>query len=43
MSIFCWHDWETKQVGIDTTEYSLVLAWKQCTKCAASKLIHILA
>lgn len=39
------HNWRFYQEGILTeAEYSrgLVLAWKQCERCAKSKLIHIL-
>jgi len=46
----CWHDYETKQevlvscglgTGVRYRE-EIVLCWKQCRKCAKSKLVHIL-
>lgn len=41
----CWfrHKWWTNQVGVtDDNGCCFVLAWKQCERCAASKLIHVL-
>jgi len=41
----CWfrHLWRVHQVGVtDDDNRSFVLAWKQCERCAASKLVHIL-
>lgn len=42
----CWfrHVWETRQESV--TVYSgaeIVIAWKQCERCAASELLHILS
>lgn len=38
------HLWETHQHGfvIDTGRSDVIIAWKQCRRCAASRLIHIL-
>jgi hypothetical protein len=42
----CWfkHQWETKQFGVQAADdrNQFVIAWKQCPRCGASKLIHIL-
>ena len=42
----CWfhHSWRTYQVAVDPAynEPPFVLAWKQCERCAKSRLIHIL-
>lgn len=48
MRWFCWHRYDIHQHAIkaDGTGLgppaTLVIAWKQCRKCAKSKLIHIL-
>lgn len=42
---FCRHRWDTHQVAVDGSyvgTMTFVIAWKQCAKCAASRLIHIL-
>lgn len=41
---FCWHKWQVVQVCLrpDDDSTCFVMAWKQCPRCAASKLIHIL-
>lgn len=45
---FCrvgFHLWETHQHNfraVDTACTEVVIAWKQCPRCGASKLIHIL-
>lgn len=42
----CWfrHLWRVHQVGvrIHTGSDDLVIAWKQCERCAASRLLHML-
>lgn len=42
----CWfrHAWQTHQVGVMAHDgnFGFVLAWKQCPRCAASKLVHVL-
>ena len=42
----CWfrHLWRVHQVGMlgHSNNEEFVLAWKQCERCAKSKLIHIL-
>lgn len=43
----CWfrHAWRVHQYGVLTSAYdcpAIVVAWKQCERCAASKLLHIL-
>lgn len=42
----CWfqHDWEFVQDTFQTTnrQGAVVIAWKQCRRCAKSRLIHIL-
>jgi len=42
----CWfkHLWETKQevLTLQNSAPDIVIAWKQCERCAKSKLIHIL-
>lgn len=43
----CWfrHLWRVHQHNITTDGIrppTIVIAWKQCERCAASKLIHIL-
>lgn len=47
----CWlgHRWRTHQHGVQSdSEYHehgaviFVIAWKQCERCAKSKLIHVL-
>ena len=45
---FCFlglHDWDIYQHNVRTDEDTskvFVIAWKQCIRCASSKLIHIL-
>lgn len=46
-NLFCFfgfHDWVIKQHGfmIETGNCEVVIAWKQCRDCGASRLIHIL-
>lgn len=38
------HDWQRHQELLVTSggDTSTVLAWKQCRRCAKSKLVHIL-
>jgi hypothetical protein len=39
------HEWYTKQHSVradDDDRAVFVIAWKQCRRCAKSKLIHIL-
>lgn len=41
----CWfkHRWEVHQHNFLTDDNNLIcIAWKQCERCAHSKLIHIL-
>ena len=42
----CWfhHRWATYQHSLTTSDggATFVIAWKQCQRCARSKLIHIL-
>jgi hypothetical protein len=47
LKCFFRHDWEHHQELLVTGDFSdprnsTVLAWKQCRRCAKSKLIHIL-
>lgn len=44
LKCFFRHDWEHHQELLVTSggDTSTVLAWKQCRRCAKSKLIHIL-
>jgi len=49
-TILCWigfHEWETHQRRFQTNDIgppwiNIVIAWRQCSVCAASRLIHIL-
>lgn len=39
------HHWETYQHSVnalDDARVEFVIAWKQCRRCAKSKLLHIL-
>lgn len=46
-TFLCWlrHDWRVHQHNIsaeDDARVTMVIAWKQCQRCAKSKLLHIL-
>jgi len=41
-----WHEWRVHQVAMraeDTEPMYFILAWRQCRRCAESRLVHILA
>lgn len=42
--LFGLHAWRVHQEGLDNSSgsFAFVIAWKQCTCCAKTKLIHIL-
>ena len=44
-TLFCRHNWLIQQHNLKITDEDnteIVLCWKQCAKCAKSKLVHIL-
>lgn len=42
---FGWHRWKTHQHNVEASDearVTIVVAWRQCRRCAKSELIHIL-